>query len=243
MSYGYDEFESKLGQFIYTMVMYERLRDYLLDKLKGKDRVSVRINLGADKQGNQVVMDVVLTAVRPQLLGEAKPEKPSRKTLVMVLSNEKVAGERGQIAAEMERLVMESLKWWHGYFGDKDRLMLNEWVAERVEVLDAPVVGTVVEVPVRRVIYQPAATAPMSEEELETLAQYVEILGPVVVRPLDNGFFELVAGHRVFDVLVNRLGYESVRALVLDVDDTAASSMRAEYEEKVEKLVKTALNR
>ncbi|MEM2113986.1 MAG: ParB N-terminal domain-containing protein, partial [Candidatus Caldarchaeum sp.] len=117
------------------------------------------------------------------------------------------------------------------------------WVAERVEVLDAPVVGTVVEVPVRRVIYQPAATAPMSEEELETLAQYVEILGPVVVRPLDNGFFELVAGHRVFDVLVNRLGYESVRALVLDVDDTAASSMRAEYEEKVEKLVKTALNR
>lgn len=243
MSYGYDEFESKLGQFIYTMVMYERLRDYLLDKLKGKDRVSVRINLGADKQGNQVVMDVVLTAERPQLLGEAKPEKPSRKTLVMVLSNEKVVGERGQIAAEMERLVMESLKWWHGYFGDKDRLMLNEWVAERVEVLDAPVVGTVVEVPVRRVIYQPAATAPMSEEELETLAQYVEILGPVVVRPLDNGFFELVAGHRVFDVLVNRLGYESVRALVLDVDDTAASSMRAEYEEKVEKLVKTALNR
>lgn len=243
MSYGYDEFESKLGQFIYTMVMYERLRDYLLDKLKGKDRVSVRINLGADKQGNQVVMDVVLTAVRPQLLGEAKPEKPSRKTLVIVLSNEKVVGERRQIAAEMERLVMESLKWWHGYFGDKDRLMLNEWVAERVEVLDAPVVGTVVEVPVRRVIYQPAATAPMSEEELETLAQYVEILGPVVVRPLDNGFFELVAGHRVFDVLVNRLGYESVRALVLDVDDTAASSMRAEYEEKVEKLVKTALNR
>ncbi|BAJ50921.1 hypothetical protein CSUB_C1069 [Candidatus Caldarchaeum subterraneum] len=243
MSYGYDEFESKLGQFIYTMVMYERLRDYLLDKLKGKDRVSVRINLGADKQGNQVVMDVVLTAVRPQLLGEAKPEKPSRKTLLMVLSNEKVVGERRQIAAEMERLVMESLKWWHGYFGDKDRLMLNEWVAERVEVLDAPVVGTVVEVPVRRVIYQPSATAPMSEEELETLAQYVEILGPVVVRPLDNGFFELVAGHRVFDVLVNRLGYESVKALVLDVDDASASSMRAEYEEKVEKLVKTALNR
>lgn len=243
MSYGYDEFESKLGQFIYTMVMYERLRDYLLDKLKGKDRVSVRINLGADKQGNQVVMDVVLTAVRPQLLGEAKPEKPSRKTLLMVLSNEKVVGERRQIAAEMERLVMESLKWWHGYFGDKDRLMLNEWVAERVEVLDAPVVGTVVEVPVRRVIYQPSATAPMSEEELETLAQYVEILGPVVVRPLENGFFELVAGHRVFDVLVNRLGYESVKALVLDVDDASASSMRAEYEEKVEKLVKTALNR
>ncbi|MEM0348984.1 MAG: ParB N-terminal domain-containing protein [Candidatus Caldarchaeum sp.] len=243
MSYGYDEFESKLGQFIYTMVMYERLRDYLLDKLKGKDRVSVRINLGSDRSGNQVVMDVVLTTVRPQLLGEVKHEKPSRKTLVMVLGNEKVAGERGQIAAEMERLVMESLKWWHGYFGDKDKLMLNEWVAERVEVLDAPVVGTVVEVPVRQVIYQPTATLPMSEEEIETLTQFAEILGPVLVRPLDNGFFELVAGHRVFDVLVNRLGYENVKALVLDVDDAAASSMRSEYEEKVEKLVKTVLNR
>ncbi|MCS7129713.1 MAG: hypothetical protein NZ919_03655, partial [Candidatus Caldarchaeum sp.] len=96
MSYGYDEFESKLGQFIYTMVMYERLREYLLEKLRGKDRLSVRINLGTDKAGNQVLMDVVLTAVKPQLFAqqvEAQKRK-TRKNLVLVLSNEDVAGEK-----------------------------------------------------------------------------------------------------------------------------------------------------
>ncbi|MCS7138330.1 MAG: hypothetical protein NZ941_08200, partial [Candidatus Caldarchaeum sp.] len=96
MSYGYDEFESKLGQFIYTMVMYERLREYLLEKLRGKDRLSVRINLGTDKSGNQVLMDVVLTAVKPQLFAqqvEAQKRK-TRKNLVLVLSNEDVAGEK-----------------------------------------------------------------------------------------------------------------------------------------------------
>ncbi|MCS6784352.1 MAG: ParB N-terminal domain-containing protein [Candidatus Caldarchaeum sp.] len=244
MSYGFDEFESKLGQFIYTMVMYERLRDYLLEKLKGKDRLSVRINLGSDKSGNQVFMDVILTAVRPQLLMKSeKTTEPTKKTLLLVLSNDRVAGEQGQIASEMERLILESLKWWHGYFGEKDRLMLNEWRSEKAEVLVGNVVGAVVEIPVGKVVVPPALGVSVSEEEYEVLAQFAEILGPVIVRPMENGLFELVSGAKIFNALVNKLGYEKIRAIVLDIDEEGASSIRSEHDEKTEKFVKTVLSR
>ncbi|MDW8083869.1 MAG: hypothetical protein RMI49_01525 [Candidatus Caldarchaeum sp.] len=244
MSYGFDEFESKLGQFIYTMVMYERLRDYLLEKLKGKDRLSVRINLGADKTGNQVFMDVILTAVKPQLLVKTeKTHEPSKKTLFLVLSNDKVAGERRHIASEMERLILESLKWWHGYFGDKDRLMLNEWRSEKAEVFEGSVVGAVVEIPVGKIVVPPTLAASVSEEEYEVLAQFAEVLGPIIVRPLENALFELVSGAKLFSVLVNKLGYEKIKAIVLDMDDERASSIRSEFDEKTEKFVKAVLSR
>ncbi|MEM0441042.1 MAG: hypothetical protein QXF45_04605 [Candidatus Caldarchaeum sp.] len=244
MSYGFDEFESKLGQFIYTMVMYERLREYLIDKLKGKERLSVRLNLGTDKQGNQIFMDVILTSVKPQLLVKTdKTAEPSKKSFVMVLSNHKISGENSQIASELEKLVLESLKWWHGYFGDKDRLMLNEWMSEKAEVLDANVVGTLAEIPVAKLVVPPYLGTSLTEEEYEILAQFAEILGPVVVRPLENGLFELVSGVKLFNVLVNKLGYDKIKALVLEVDDVKASSIRTEFEEKTEKFVKSILSR
>ncbi|MEM1946240.1 MAG: hypothetical protein QXH12_01250 [Candidatus Caldarchaeum sp.] len=245
MSYGYDEFESKLGQFIYTMVMYERLREYILDKLRGKDRLSVRISLGNDKYGNQVFMDVVISAVKPQVLAQqvAAQQRKSKKSLVLVLSNEEVAGERRQIAAEMEKLIVESLKWWHGYFGERDKLKLDVWKSERVEVLEGEVAGSIVELPADRIISPPLLPSDGKEEEQESLAQFADILGPLVVRPTDSDYYELVGSIRLFDALVNRLGYDRVKALVLDVDAERAASMRAEIEDKIDKLVKRVVSR
>ncbi|MEM2236880.1 MAG: hypothetical protein QXR26_01385 [Candidatus Caldarchaeum sp.] len=244
MSYGYDEFESKLGQLIYTLVMYERLREYVLEKLRGKDRLSVRINLGNDKYGNQVFMDVVITSVRQQIFTqqvEARQRK-SKKSLVLVLSNEEVAGEKRQIAAEMEKLIVESLKWWHGYFGERDKLSLDAWRSERAEILEGEVAGSIVELPVDRII-PPPLIQNLKEEEQEALAEFADILGPIVVRPTDSDFYELVGDIRLFDVLVNRLGYDRVRALVLDVDAERAARIRAEMQDKVDKLVKKIVNR
>lgn len=244
MSYGFDEFESKLGQFIYTMVMYERLRDYILEKLKGKDRLSVRINLGADKFGNQVFMDVIITSVKPSLLVKtASSTEPSKKSLMLVLSNDKVGGDPATISAEMERLILESLKWWHGYFGDKDKLMLNEWKSEKAEIVEGNIIGTVVEIPVGKVVVPPSLVVSLSEEEYEILGQFAEIIGPIVVRPLENGLFELVSGAKLFNVFVNKLGYDRVKAVILSVDDEKASSIRSEFEEKTEKFVKAILSR
>jgi hypothetical protein len=239
MSYGYDEFESKLGQFIYTMVMYERLKEYLLERLRGKDRLSVRINLGADKAGNQVFMDVVLTTVKPQLLQQGMMAAgKGRKTLLLVLSSDEVLGDRVQIADEMERLIVESLKWWHGYFGERDKLKLDTWRVERTELLDGEVAGVIVELPVNKIIIPPPLQLAEEEFEQEALREFSEVMAPITVRKTDSDMYELVGGVKLFNYLVNRLGYNSVRALVLDVDPERAASIRAEVEEKTLKLLK-----
>jgi hypothetical protein len=239
MSYGYDEFESKLGQFIYTMVMYERLKEYLLERLRGKDRLSVRINLGADKAGNQVFMDVVLTSVKPQLLQQGmKAAEKGRKTLLLVLSSDEVLGDRVQIADEMERLIVESLKWWHGYFGERDKLKLDTWRVERTELLDGEVAGVIVELPVNKIIIPPPLQLAEEEFEQEALREFSEVMAPITVRKTDSDMYELVGGVKLFNYLVNKLGYNSVRALVLDVDPERAASIRAEVEEKTLKLLK-----
>jgi len=239
MSYGYDEFESKLGQFIYTMVMYERLKEYLLERLRGKDRLSVRISLGTDKAGNQVFMDVVLTSVKPQLLQQGmKAAEKGRKTLLLVLSSDEVLGERVQIADEMERLIVESLKWWHGYFGERDKLKLDTWRVERTELLDGDFAGVIVELPVNKIIIPPPLQLSEEEFEQEALREFSEVMAPITVRKTESDMYELVGGVKLFNYLVNKLGYNSVRALVLDVDPERAASIRAEVEEKTLKLLK-----
>lgn len=241
MSYGYDEFESKLGQFIYTMVMYERLREYLLERLRGKDRLNIRLNLGEDKAGNQVFMDVVLTAVKPQLLKPQDRKEPGKrkKSIVLILSSEEVEGDKRQIESEIEHLIKESLKWWHGYFGERDKLRLDTWWVDRAELFDVELSGLIVEIPVNRVVMPPPIQVTGGGPEEDVLTEFADILAPIAVRPLGNEMYELVSGHRLYNVLVNRLGCESIKAVLLEVDDARAASIRAEVEEKTNKLLKT----
>jgi hypothetical protein len=63
-------------------------------------------------------------------------------------------------------------------------------------------------------------------------------MAPITVRKTDSDMYELVGGVKLFNYLVNKLGYNSVRALVLDVDPERAASIRAEVEEKTLKLLK-----
>ncbi|MCS7137240.1 MAG: hypothetical protein NZ941_02595, partial [Candidatus Caldarchaeum sp.] len=168
-------------------------------------------------------------------------KRKTRKNLVLVLSNEDVAGEKHQIEAEMEKLIVESLKWWHGYFGERDKLKLDSWRCERAEVLEGDVVGSVVEIPVNRILVPPGLLISEKDEEREVLTQFVDLFTPVVVRPAESDMYELVGGLRPFDVMVNKLGYDRVRALVMNLSDEEAASMRAELEEKTGKLVKTLL--
>ena len=239
MSYGYDEFESKLGQFIYTMVMYERLKEYLLERLRGKDRVSVRISLGADKAGNQVFMDVVLTTVKPQLLQQGvKTAEKGKSSIMLVLSSEEVLPNKEQVVNEMERLIVESLKWWHGYFGERDKLKLDTWRVERAELLDGRVAGVILELPVKMIVIPPPLQLAEEESLQEALQEFSEIMAPITVRKTDSGMYELVGGIKLFNYFVNKLGYDHVQALVLDVDAERAASIRAEVEEKTQKLLK-----
>lgn len=238
MSYGYDEFESKVGQFIYTMVMYERLRDYLLEKLRGKDRLSLRLSLGTDKSGNHVFMDVLLTSVRPQIFVQMDERKVSRgKHLIMVMSNEEVSGDSRQIAMEMEKLIVESLKWWHGYFGERDKLRLGDWRTESVSVVEGEVMETVVEIPVSKIIVTKSEMMHVPESKLAKLTEVVDILPPIRVRPNDSGYYELVSGAAVLSLHANHLGRDKVKAVVVEAMSGGREQSSDDLDAKIYKLL------
>ncbi len=239
MSYGYDEFESKLGQFIYTMVMYERLKEYLIDKVRGRGRVSVRINLGQDKNGNHIFMDVILTSIKPEAYGPIQQavKQKTRKNLVIILSNEEVSGDNKQIADEMEKLIMESLRWWHSYFGERDRLKLNEWKIERITLVDAEATEVLCEIPADRIVVPPERRMSLSPETLENLAQYIDLLGPITVRPTDTGYYELITGYPQLYIYVDKLGRDRVFARVLEVGEEEAKLIHEDTQPRIKKLI------
>ena len=62
-------------------------------------------------------------------------------------------------------------------------------------------------------------------EEMEQLVESIRtqgVLTPLVVRPLDNGEYEVISGHRRLHAC-KRAGIESVSALVMDMDRDAAA--------------------
>ena len=89
MGYYYEderEREAKVGQFIYNTVLTERLREFLVRRVKDKDNVSLRIDLGKDRTGNQIVMDVLISRITPQIAklkstdGEPEPSREQEES-------------------------------------------------------------------------------------------------------------------------------------------------------------------
>ena len=86
MGYFYEderELEAKVGQFIYNTVLTERLREFLVRRVRDKNNVSLRIDLGKDRTGNQIVMDVLISRITPEIAKlkstDGEPEPPSEK--------------------------------------------------------------------------------------------------------------------------------------------------------------------
>jgi len=239
MSYGYDEFESKLGQFIYTMVMYERLKEYLVDKVRGRGRVSVRISLGQDKNGNHIFMDIILTSIKPEAYGTVQQaaKQKSSKNLVIILSNEEISGDNKQIADEMEKLIMESLRWWHSYFGERDRLKLNEWKIEKIMLVDAEATEVLCEIPADRIIIPPERRMNLSPEVIENLSPYVDLLGPITVRLTETGYYELITGYPQLYIYVEKLGRDRVFSRIIEVGEEEAKLIYEDAQPRIKRLI------
>jgi len=89
MSYWFnseEELKAKIGQLLYNMYLVDRLKAELLEKLSVRNQVSMRIELGQDKSGNDVVLDVFLNRFSPKVkeMNERKQQslkKNWRRTL------------------------------------------------------------------------------------------------------------------------------------------------------------------
>ncbi|MBM3898376.1 MAG: hypothetical protein FJ358_07645 [Thaumarchaeota archaeon] len=62
-----EELKAKIGQLLYNMYLVDRLKAELLEKLSVRNQVSMRIELGQDKTGNDVVLDVFLNRFSPKV--------------------------------------------------------------------------------------------------------------------------------------------------------------------------------
>lgn len=70
MGYWYgteDELKAKIGQLLYNMYLVDRLKVEILEKLAVRNQVSMRIQLGKDKHGNDIIMDVFLNRFSPKV--------------------------------------------------------------------------------------------------------------------------------------------------------------------------------
>lgn len=103
--------------------------------------------------------------------------------------------------------------------GDKSNTNENEEKYHPDEVIQLPIV----EIEPNR--YQPRAI--FEEEKIEELAQTIEIHGiiqPIVVRKIEKGRYELIAGERRWRA-VQSLGWSQIPAIIREMSDTETASV------------------
>ena len=64
---GEDELKAKIGQLLYNVYLVDRLKLEILEKLSARNQVSMHIELGKDKYGNDLVLDVFLNKFSPKV--------------------------------------------------------------------------------------------------------------------------------------------------------------------------------
>jgi len=66
---GEEELKAKIGQLLYNTYLVERLKGEIVEKLHSKNQVSIRMELGKDRTGNDIVLDIFLNRFSPDLRG------------------------------------------------------------------------------------------------------------------------------------------------------------------------------
>ena len=77
---GEEELKAKIGQLLYNTYLVERLKGEIVEKLYSKNQLSMRMELGKDRAGNDIVLDIFLNKFSSDLRGikedKGIPEPP-----------------------------------------------------------------------------------------------------------------------------------------------------------------------
>ena len=61
------------------------------------------------------------------------------KRVVIEMINEELAGgSNAEVGIQLGDLIGQSLRWWHDHLGEGDRLRLDKWRIESIEVKENP---------------------------------------------------------------------------------------------------------
>ena len=64
---GEEELKSKIGQLLYNTYLVERLKSEIKENLHSRNQLSLRMDLGSDSGGNDIVLDIFLNRFSPEL--------------------------------------------------------------------------------------------------------------------------------------------------------------------------------
>ncbi|MBI2184484.1 MAG: hypothetical protein HYU39_05940 [Thaumarchaeota archaeon] len=59
--------KAKVGQLLYNLYLTDRLKAEVLEKLYSKNQISLRIDLGKDRDGKDIIMDILISRITPQV--------------------------------------------------------------------------------------------------------------------------------------------------------------------------------
>lgn len=60
------------------------------------------------------------------------------KRVVIEMTNEELSeGSNAEIGLKLTDIITQSLRWWHSQLGENDRLRLNAWRVNSIEVTEA----------------------------------------------------------------------------------------------------------
>jgi len=250
MSTGDDELESKVGQFIYTMVMYERLREFLMERVRGRGRLSFRIELGKDRLGRQVMMDVAVSTVLPPPgklnvpAGEPEPTGRAAQNLALIcLTNDKLENpDSEKVAKGLEEVLVSSFKWWHDYLGERDNMNLETWRITNLYITAGDFAGFLLEVPVDSIIVPERKKVVPPDEMVSKLSKLLEILAPIGVKPIvgQAGLYELVYGYERLAAAKLR-GRRTIKARLHTVTDEEADLLWNQDYETMQQIMNARL--
>ncbi|MCS7142948.1 MAG: hypothetical protein NZ920_04025 [Aigarchaeota archaeon] len=194
MSGSSEELESKIGQLIYTHVILERLRSFVLEKSASVPQSTFRLSLGRDNEGNEVFLNITVTRVKPDLMAAERRTDLLRKHVVLELVHDGPSEIDVDVGREFAHIIEESLKWWHGYLKERDRLRLREWRIVRSIAVECTSSRPVFTIPVEAIKLPEGVSVDQVSDFAEYIEQIADLFGPIYVKESGKGSYELVVG-------------------------------------------------
>ena len=225
-----DQLKAKIGQILYNNYITDRLREEVLQRVAHRNSMSLRMTLGRDAAGEEVFLDILINRSRPeveQLKRSVSPDRvraeDSKKyTCIILSSNSSISSDNTGIATNFEYLMSQSLNWWARYSGSRDSLNVEKWKILHAITVDSKDAFLASEIPMDNILVPESRKYEVGD--LERLSDSLEMLPPIVVRPRENGRFELVQGYHVYAANL-RAGKRELLAIVKWLDDDEANRL------------------
>jgi ParB-like nuclease domain len=230
MSVDDDQLKAKIGQILYNNYITDRLREEVLQRVAHRNSVSLRMSMGRDASGEEIFLDILINRTRPEIeelkrsvnTEQSRGGDTKKYTCIILSSNSTQSSDNTSISTNFEYLMSQSLNWWARYSGSRDSLNVEKWKILHAITVDSREAYLASDIPIDSILVPESRRYVVGETE--RFLDSLELLPPIVVRPRDNGRFELVQGYHVY-VAYSRAARNEIPSIVKWVDDDEANRL------------------